>query len=95
MDIREKFLVYPGNPEPLGLSIQGGLANFAIYSSHASKVVLGLRSAGKVQEIPLERTGDVWHAAVSGAEANTMDFHRSRNCGTSSEEAPNRHTILK
>src|SRR5271156_5254818 len=72
----EKFLVYPGKPEPLGLSIQGGLANFAIYSSHASKVALGLRSAGNVQEIPLERTGDVWHAAVSGVAATAEYAYR-------------------
>jgi isoamylase len=63
--MQEKILVYPGKPEPLGFSVQGGLANFALYSSHASKVTLGLRSDGKLREIPLERSGDVWHAAVN------------------------------
>src|SRR5690242_18651505 len=66
----EKFLVYPGESAPLGLSFQGDRANFALYSSHASKVTLGVRNGGKVQEIPLERTGDVWHAAVSGLSQN-------------------------
>jgi isoamylase len=58
--------IYPGNSDPLGFSIQGEKANFAIYSAHASKVILGIKLAGMIQEIPLERTGDVWHAALAG-----------------------------
>ena len=60
------FAVYPGNSGTLGFSIQGKQANFAIFSSHASKGFLGIRSAGKITEIPLGRTGDVWHAALEG-----------------------------
>ncbi len=62
----ESLVVYPGNCDPLGFSTYGTLSNFVIYSRHATNATLGLRSAGKVREIPLERTGDVWHAAVEG-----------------------------
>src|SRR5579872_2378947 len=61
--------VYPGSPNLLGFTIQRDRDNFAIYSRHASKVFLGLFAPDSIhpdKEIPLNRTGDVWHAAISG-----------------------------
>ncbi len=55
---------YPGNPDPLGFSTRGSLANFAVFSRHASKVTLGLRTGGERKEIALNRTGDVWHIGI-------------------------------
>ncbi len=60
---------FEGSPNPLGFSIQGDKSNFAVYSSHASQVFLGLFAPGSIhpdKEIPLNRTGDVWHGALSG-----------------------------
>lgn len=55
-----------GKPEPLGLSLYGDRFNFAIFSHHATQVKLGLFWNKEVQEIPLNRTGDIWHVAVKG-----------------------------
>lgn len=62
----ENLVFYPGNCEPMGFSVHGNLSNFVLYSRHATKVILGIRFGDKVKEISLERTGDVWHAAVNG-----------------------------
>src|SRR5690242_18306199 len=59
------FQVSKGTPEPLGLSMRGNRVNFALFSSHATQVTLGLFRDGKTAaEIPLNRTGDVWHVAI-------------------------------
>lgn len=57
--------VLPGNVEPLGLSFQQDRANFALFSSHATGVSLGLfREKDPIKEIPMCRTGDIWHIAI-------------------------------
>ncbi len=64
-----KFSVFPGVTHPLGLTVQGDTSNFSVYSSNATKVFLGLFSLDNsmpIQEIPLNKTGDIWHAAVKG-----------------------------
>lgn len=53
----------PGNTDPLGFSIQNGVANFALYSAHAESVVLTLFT-NPVKEIPLQRTKDIWHIGI-------------------------------
>ncbi len=56
-----------GFPSPLGLSIQGDTANFALYSSRADRVFLALFSPlnrDPEKEFPLEKTNDVWHIAL-------------------------------
>ena len=63
----EWILSSPGNPEPLGLSIEDKKANFALFSQHAVKVILGLFFPGEQdprREFPMQRTGDVWHMAL-------------------------------
>ena len=64
------FQITTGTPEPLGLSIHGDIANFALFSSHATQVTLGLFWDGKTQEIPLQRTANIWHAAIQGIPPN-------------------------
>jgi isoamylase len=56
-----------GAPDPLGFSIQGSSANFALFSSHATKVTLGLfNSTGTlIKEIPLYQTNDIWHIGIT------------------------------
>ncbi|KAF8065538.1 ISA3 [Scenedesmus sp. PABB004] len=57
-----------GAPEPLGPSRAGGAVNFAVYSGGAASVALVLRNPadGSQQEVPMNKTGDVWHVAVEG-----------------------------
>ncbi len=70
------FQTSPGNQAPLGLSIHGDVANFALFSSHATRVILGLFWDGKVEEVPLLRTGDIWHGAVKGLPPGTSYAYR-------------------
>ncbi len=65
-----------GAPEPLGLSYQGDRANFALFSSHATQVILGLFWDGKREEIPLNRTGDIWHVAIEKLPSNATYAYR-------------------
>ncbi|MBM3183762.1 MAG: glycogen-debranching protein [Chlamydiae bacterium] len=55
-----------GAPSPLGFSVQKDVANFALFSSHATKVILGIAYEEEMREIPLNRTGDIWHIALQG-----------------------------
>ena len=56
-----------GAPTPLGFSTQGNLSNFALFSSSAQSITLGLREAQSIREIPLNRTGNVWHTGIEGS----------------------------
>ena len=55
-----------GRDSPLGLDIQNDEANFAIFSSHAERVILGLfdEDGALLKEIPLTKSGNVWHTAI-------------------------------
>ena len=66
----DQISLYPGMPSPLGFSVQDGLANFAIFSSHASNVILGLKKEGKVTEIALNRSQNVWHIGIGPLDEN-------------------------
>src|SRR3990167_3539421 len=61
--------ILPGTPDRLGLCIEGNRANFALYSSHATRVILGLFVSGKeapTWEFETQRTGDIWHIGLEG-----------------------------
>jgi glycogen operon protein len=62
----------PGSPEPLGLTLAAGGANVAVHSAHASAIELCLFDAAGEREteriVLPERTGEVFHAFVSGIE---------------------------
>lgn len=59
-----------GSPEPLGLTIDQGKANFSVFSSHAAKAVLYLFFGEKKEpelEIPMEGPYiGIWHIAIEG-----------------------------
>jgi isoamylase len=71
--ITEDFGFQRGHALPFGATIERGGINFSIYARNATEVVLIFFLPGEDQEIaafPLDgkfnRTGDVWHAFVSG-----------------------------
>jgi isoamylase len=65
--------VQAGRPEPLGLSLDEGGANVAVFSAHATAVYLCLLDAdtgAETARIPLpECSGHVWHGYVPGVRA--------------------------
>ncbi len=67
-----------GSPYPLGATLQAGGVNFAIFSSHATRVDLILFDrAGNETPIPLtQRLHDVWHVFVRGAHAGQLYAYR-------------------
>ncbi len=76
MDINIK----PGQPAPLGASIQAGGINFALFSAHATSVTLCLFSADGRKEthriaLP-ERSGDIWHGFIEGLGAGQLYGYR-------------------
>ncbi|MFW2541343.1 glycogen debranching protein GlgX [Primorskyibacter sp. 2E107] len=63
------FPIRAGRPYPLGATFDGDGVNFAVFSEHATRVVLSLfdDNGREVQVIPLpERQGHVWHGYISG-----------------------------
>ena len=63
--------VLDGSPEPLGLSLQAGGANIAVYSAHAERIELCLFDAQERETrvtLPA-RTGNVVHGFVKGIVA--------------------------
>ncbi len=69
----------PGNPYPLGGSLKEGVYNFALFSEHAEEVAIGFFKPNDKEpflQIPLQRTGSIWHIALSGLDASsTYAFH--------------------
>lgn len=55
-----------GKPKPLGPYCRDGGINFAIFSNEADHVSLCLLDAEKKvqKEIPMQRTGDIWHIFI-------------------------------
>lgn len=66
--MKKNFLKHQGNPSPLGFSIQGKKANFAVFSKNANSGRLGVFHEGEIIEFPLARTEDVWHTSLDGWE---------------------------
>jgi isoamylase/glycogen operon protein len=69
----ENLLVYPGKFAPLGFSIQEKRANFAVFSSHSTSMSLGLRRHSAIREVPMKRTGDIWHISLEGV-SEAMEY---------------------
>lgn len=78
--------IIKGFPNPLGLTIQENIANFALFSSASEKVTLGLfRDTELLEEIPLNRTEDIWHIGILDLEeglnyAFQCHFEEGRVC---------------
>lgn len=72
--------VLPGSPHPLGATWDGDGVNFALFSEHARRVELCLfdaRGRREIDRIPLpERTHNVWHGYVSGAQPGLLYGYR-------------------
>jgi isoamylase len=73
--VRGNFSVRRGHPLPYGAAVRRNGVNFAVFSRHATSVVLVLFAPGDgepVLELPLDprynKTGDVWHALVEGID---------------------------
>ncbi len=71
----------PGRPYPLGATWDGGGVNFALFSEHATAVVLCLydqRDPGKeVRQVRVEqRTDQVWHVYLPGVRPGTLYAYR-------------------
>lgn len=65
----ETFAIRPGLPSPLGATFDGDGVNFAVFSRHATKVLLCLfdenGNENRVIALP-EREGHVWHGYFPG-----------------------------
>jgi len=64
--------IRPGHPSPLGATADAGGVNFAVFSQHATKVVLCLfdDDGNEHEIIPLpEREGHIWHGYFPGMKA--------------------------
>jgi isoamylase len=72
--------VSPGNWYPLGATFEPGGVNFALFSAHATGVVLllfGDPAGPAIDEIRLEtRTRNVWHAYVAGIRPGQLYGYR-------------------
>ena len=64
------WVVTEGRPWPMGVHVDAGGINVAVFSAHAQAIDLCLFDAGGTHEVarlrlPM-RTGDVWHGHVAG-----------------------------
>ncbi|WP_417270839.1 glycogen debranching protein GlgX [Celeribacter sp.] len=63
------FPILPGHPSPLGATVTEGGVNFAVFSRHATNVVLCLfdEDGNETENVTLpEREGDVWYGFIPG-----------------------------
>ena len=68
-----------GTPLPLGASWDGHGTNFALFSAHAENVELCLFDAdgrNEVERIGLRRSGETWHAYLTGCRPGTFYGYR-------------------
>ena len=84
-NVTETGQVRTGRPLPLGVHLAGDGANFAIFSRHATRLVLEFyqrpEDAAPCRVIPLEpaehRSGDVWHVWVQGVRPGQLYAYRA------------------
>ena len=71
--MKKKLTLKPGSPLPYGSTVTPDGINFALFSRHAEAVTLVVAGGDRPgwREFPLDpashRTGDVWHALLTGA----------------------------
>jgi len=70
------WVVTEGRPWPMGVHVDAGGINVAVFSAHAQAIDLCLFDAGGTHEVarlrlPM-RTGDVWHGHVAGVQAGQL-----------------------
>lgn len=75
-----KFSVLSGQPEPLGVTIKDHGINFAVVSTHATSINLCLFTPEGLHrpafEIPMEKTGSVWHICLAGIPKTWFYLYR-------------------
>ena len=75
----EPISMLPGTPSVLGATLDEGGINFAVFSRHATKVMLCLfdndGQEHQVLALP-ERTGDIWHGYIEGLTAGQLYGYR-------------------
>ncbi len=93
--ITDDFAVLRGHPLPFGPTRRNGGINFAVFSRHATGMILVLFRPGDpepLMEFPLDpelnRTGDVWHLFIKGLTAGFEYGYRASRDG---EEPNPRH----
>jgi isoamylase len=86
------FAVLRGHPQPFGVSLLAGGINFAVFSRHATALILVLFRPGDPEplvEFPFDpqinRTGDVWHIALQGLVPGfEYGYRAARECSDAS-----------
>ena len=77
---KQKSILWPGKPYPLGATWDGQGVNFALFSEQADRVDLCLydtRGRREIERIVLrERTDMVWHGYLPGATAGLLYGYR-------------------
>src|SRR5712692_2643878 len=72
--------IYPGTPYPLGATWDGAGVNFALFSSHATKVELCLFDPSgrrEIERIALpEYTDEVWHGYLADGHPGMLYGYR-------------------
>jgi len=82
---KPSFKTYPGKPLPLGATLFEDGVQFAIFSRHATSIVLQLfnRSEDKDPTFEVEldpeknKTGDIWHIFIEGIKAGQLYGYRA------------------
>ncbi len=81
---RKGLSIARGHPLPLGATLRRNGVNFAVFSAHATSVTLVLFEPGVPEPLavfPLDprynRTGNVWHALVSGVGPSVEYAYRA------------------
>ncbi|SHF52859.1 glycogen operon protein [Litoreibacter ascidiaceicola] len=75
----QPFQIRPGQPSPLGATADAEGVNFAVFSQHATKVMLCLfdEDGAEHQVVTLpEREGHVWHGYLPGLKAGQQYGYR-------------------
>ncbi|MCG6902322.1 MAG: glycogen debranching enzyme GlgX, partial [Rhodobacter sp.] len=76
-----KPCITAGRANPIGATFDGDGVNFAVFSRHATRMVLCLFSEGGGEEIAQldlpERDGDIWHGYVSGLRPGQLYGYRA------------------
>ena len=74
------YALSAGKAAPLGATVDGDGVNFAVFSEHATAMILCLFDEdGTEHRLPLpERDGDVWHGHVAGIGAGPVSYTHLR-----------------
>lgn len=75
-----KYLIYPGEPFPLGATWDGEGVNFALYAENATAIFICLFRPNEENEyetiVVKERTNHVWHAYIPGLKPGQLYGYR-------------------